>query len=244
MLEAVLFDLDDTLLGNSMETFLPAYFQALTRYLNHLVPPERLIAHLMRATEAMDANHDRHITNEEAFAAVFYPALKPDRLTLERAFRRFYAEEFPKLQRLTKRRREARSLIEWAVERDLQVAVATNPLFPRVAVEQRLAWADVSVDDFSYGLVTTYENMHATKSHPAYYREILSRLGRNPDECLMVGDSWKMDILPASAVGLHVYWITDEDERLESDLPLAGCGSLEELWAAVMTRGTFPKAHR
>jgi len=244
MLKAVLFDLDDTLLGNSMGTFLPAYFQALTRYLEHLIPPERLIAQLMRATEAMDANHNRQVTNEEAFAAVFYPALKPDRLTLERAFRRFYAQEFPKLQRLTKRRREARLLVEWAFERDLQVAVATNPLFPRVAVQQRLAWADVSVDDFSYALVTTYENMHATKSHPAYYREILTRLGCHPGECLMVGDSWEMDVLSASAVGLHVYWITDEDELPASDLPLAGCGSLEELWGLVKTKGTFPKAHR
>lgn len=242
MLKAVLFDLDDTLLGNSMDTFLPAYFQALTRYLNHLVPPERLIAQLMHATETMDANHNRHVTNEEAFAAAFYPALKPDRPTLERVFQRFYADEFPKLQSLTRMRREARSLIEWALERNLQVAVATNPLFPRVAVEQRLAWAGVSVDDFSYALVTTYENMHATKSHPAYYREILNRLERRSDECLMVGDSWKMDVLPASSVGLQVYWVNDEDEPPPQDVPLAGRGSLGELWTTVSASGTFPGA--
>jgi len=242
MLKAVLFDLDDTLLGNSMDTFLPAYFQALTRYLDHLVPSERLIAQLMHATEAMDANHNRHITNEETFASTFYPALKPDRLTLERIFERFYAEEFPKLQSLTRRRREARLLVEWALEQELQVAVATNPLFPRVAVEQRLAWAGVSVDDFSYALVTTYENMHATKSHPTYYREILGRLGRAPGECLMVGDSWEMDILPASSIGLQVYWISEEDELRSQDVPLAGRGSLGELWTRVRAKGAFPGA--
>jgi FMN phosphatase YigB (HAD superfamily) len=240
MLKAVLFDLDDTLLGNSMDTFLPAYFQALTRYLDHLIPPERLIAQLMRATKAMDANHNRHITNEEAFASAFYPALKPDRSTLERHFQHFYVDEFPKLKSLTRRRREARSLVEWALGRGIQVAVATNPLFPRVAVEQRLAWAGVPVDDFGYALVTTYENMRATKSHPAYYREILSRLGRRCGECLMVGDSWEMDVLPASSVGLQVYWVTDEAELPSQDVPLAGRGSLGELWATVTARGSLP----
>jgi FMN phosphatase YigB (HAD superfamily) len=243
MLEAVLFDLDGTLLGNSMDTFLPAYFQALTRYLSHLVPPERLIVQLMHATEAMDANHNRDVTNEEAFGAAFYPALQPDRPTLERIFQRFYAEEFPKLQSLTRRRREARSLIERALEQGLQVAIATNPLFPRVAVEQRLAWAGVSVDEFNYALVTTYENMHSTKSHPAYYREILTRLERRADECLMVGDSWEMDVLPASSVGLQVYWVNDEGELRPQDVPLAGRGSLGELWTTVSARGTFPGAY-
>jgi FMN phosphatase YigB (HAD superfamily) len=237
MLEAVLFDLDDTLLGNAMDTFLPAYFRALTRYLDHLIPPERLIADLMRATKAMDANPNRELTNEEAFASVFYPLLKRDRSTVEAAFERFYTEEFPKLRRLTRRRPEARSLVSAALERSLQVAIATNPMFPRIAVEERLVWAGVPVDQFDYALVTTYENMHATKSHRAYYREILKKLGRRPDECLMVGDSWKMDIVPASAEGLPVYWVTDENELPSPNVSLVGRGSLAELWAEVQMRG-------
>lgn len=243
MLEAILFDLDDTLLGNSMDTFLPAYFQALTRYLDHLIPPERLIARLMHATQAMDAKENRHMTNEEAFASAFYPALRLERSTLESVFERFYAEEFPTLQALTRRRPEARLLVDWALQRDLQVAVATNPLFPRVAVEQRLAWAGVPVDEFDYALLTTYENMHATKSHPAYYREVLKRLNRRPGECLMVGDSWEKDVLPASSIGLHVYWIVDGDEVPSPDVPLAGRGTLAQLWVAVRAGGGFPIAH-
>jgi FMN phosphatase YigB (HAD superfamily) len=84
--------------------------------------------------------------------------------------------------------------------------------------------------------------MHATKSHPAYYREILNRLERRSDECLMVGDSWKMDVLPASSVGLQVYWVNDEDEPPPQDVPLAGRGSLGELWTTVSASGTFPGA--
>lgn len=237
MLRAVLFDLDDTLLGNPMDIFLPAYFRALTCYLDHLVPPKRLIDELMRATRAMNADFDETTTNEEVFASVFYPALELDRSTLELAFERFYAKEFPKLRDLTRRRPEARSLVKWAVEQGLQVAVATNPLFPRLAVEQRLAWAGVPVDEFDYALVTTYETMHATKSHTAYYREILDRLDRRPEECLMVGDSWDMDVIPASSVGVHVYWVTERDAVSASPPSLVGYGTLSELWTRVNAQG-------
>ena len=239
MLKAILFDLDDTLLGNSMESFIPAYFQAITRHMTHLIPPDQLITMLMRATAVAMANDGKGPTNEEAFAAAFYPALgyEPDELWPH--FERFYAEGFPNLRSLTHQFPESRCLVEWAFERGLQVAIATNPLFPRVAVEERLAWAGLPVTEFDYTLVTTYENMHATKSHPAYYREILALLGREPGESLMVGDDWERDITPAASVGIPCYWISALDDvppapephRGERDGVPVGQGTLADLWA-------------
>jgi len=238
MLKAILFDLDDTLLGNSMETFMPAYFQALTRWTAHLIPSDQLIAELIRATGTMQANDGTGPTNEEAFAAVFYPALGYEQAALEPTFERFYAEEFPKLRPLTQTRPEARPLVEWAFERGLQVAIATNPLFPRYPIEQRLEWAGVPVTEFDYALVTNYEDMHATKSHPAYYREVLALLDRQPAECLMVGDNWKWDIAQAASVGIPVYWIAKPGKAPPSLPPhrgdkrgvLVGQGTLANLW--------------
>ena len=237
MLEAILFDLDDTLLGNSMETFVPTYFQALTRYMARLIPSERLIAELLRATRAMEKNDGTGPTNAETFAAVFYPALEHKRAALEPVFELFYAEEFPKLRALTQPRPEARPLVEWAFEHGLQAVIATNPMFPRTAIEQRLVWAGVPVTEFDYSLVTTYEDMHATKAHPAYYREILTRLDRQPGECLMVGDHWGRDIAPAASVGIPVYWIAEPDEVPPAqDASLVGQGTLADLWEWVKAR--------
>jgi len=242
MLRAVLFDLDDTLLGNPMETFVPAYFRALWEYVEDLIPPERLMAELMRATEAMNVRRDEPCTNEEIFAKVFYPGLGLERAWVERVFERFYREVFPELRVLTERRPAARSLVEWALEKGHQVVVATNPLFPRGPVEQRLAWAGVPVDEIDYDLVTTYENMHATKSDVAYYVEILDRLGREPEDCLMVGDSWEMDVVPATSLGMHGYWVTEDNWTPSSDVTLAGRGSLEELWQRVDGLDALPTA--
>ncbi len=238
MLKAILFDLDDTLLVNSMETFIPAYFQALTLHVAHLIPPERLISELLRATRAMETGDGTGPTNEEAFADVFFPALGYDPDELKPVFEQFYAEEFPKLRALTRPVPEARPLIESVCEHGLQVAIATNPMFPRSAIEQRLEWAGIPVTEFDYALVTTYENMHATKAHPAYYREIVTRLGRQPGECLMVGDDWERDIAPAASVGIPVYWIAEPDDAPPSLPPhrgdkrgvLVGQGTLADLW--------------
>jgi HAD superfamily hydrolase (TIGR01549 family) len=238
MLKAILFDLDDTLLGNPMETFISVYFQALTRSVAHLIPPERLIAELLNATRVMDANDGDGLTNQEAFAAAFFPALGYERATLEPLFEQFYATEFPKLRSLTHQLPEARLLVEWAFERGLQVVIATNPFFPRTAIEQRIEWAGVPVTEFDYAMVTTYEIMHATKSHPAYYREILDSLALKPDECLMVGDNWEKDIAMASEVGISTYWIAEPDEPLPTqDITPAGQGSLADFWAWVEAGG-------
>jgi FMN phosphatase YigB (HAD superfamily) len=234
VLKAILFDLDDTLLGNSMGVFVPAYFQAITRHVGHLIPSKHLIAELTRATNAMQLNDGTGPTNEEAFSAVFYPAIGHERATLEPIFEQFYAEEFPKLQPLTQLRPEARALVEWGFERGLQVVIATNPLFPRTAIEQRMDWAGVPAAEFDYALVTTYEDMHATKSHPAYYHEILARLDRQPNECLMIGDNWGWDIARPTSVGIPVYWIAEPDETPpKDDVTLIGQGMLADLWDLV-----------
>jgi len=228
-LKALLLDLDDTLIGNPMNTFIPAYFKALESFVADTVPPDRFIAELLAATRAMDRNDGTGSTNEEIFAAVFYPALGVPREELEPLLDRFYREAFPSLEPLITPRPAAPEIVGWAGRQGLQVVIATNPLFPRTAIEQRMAWGGVGVDRFAYDLVTAYENCHATKSKPDYYREILQRLGRKPEECVMVGDNWDWDIANAARAGIGGFWITAADSRSDSpEVEVVGRGSLEE----------------
>jgi FMN phosphatase YigB (HAD superfamily) len=229
-MKALLLDLDDTLLGNSIPHFVQAYCQALATWVGDLVPADRLISELLRATKAMQSNHGEQ-TNEEVFAAAFYPALGIARSRLEPVFDSFYAEAFPDLRRLTQPRLEARALVELALNHNLQVVIATNPLFPAAAIEQRLEWAGVPVTEHHFDLVTSYEIMHATKSSPAYYLEILERIGRRPGECMMAGDDWSWDVLQATSVGIPAFWITTPGGRPPAvDQPLLlGHGTMADL---------------
>ena len=54
----LLFDLDDTLLDTNMDTFIPAYFKALSATLADKVAPELMLSALLGGSEAMMSNLD------------------------------------------------------------------------------------------------------------------------------------------------------------------------------------------
>lgn len=231
-LQAILFDLDNTLLENPIDRFIPTYIGALSEYVSGHVDREAFVKELMRATEAMVTDTDPRRTNKEAFDAVFFPAIGHTPEELGPLLDEFYAQWFSELRAITSPKPAARPLMEWVFDQGIQVVIATNPLFPRVAVEERLAWADVPVGDFDYDLVTSYEHMHAAKPNGAYYLEIARRLGRKPGECLMVGDEWERDIYPAVNVGMMAYWIAETAHAPPSaDSGLVGQGSLSDFHA-------------
>jgi len=119
----------------------------------------------------------------------------------------FYEDDFSALKRYTQPRPEARPLVQSLFDQGYDVVIATNPLFPRRAIEHRLDWAGVS--DFDFKLITTYENSHFSKPNPRYYQEILDKIGCRPQDAVMVGDDLQNDIAPALHVGLQAYWIRD-----------------------------------
>lgn len=230
MIKAILFDLDDTLLDNKPERFLPPYFQALSAYVAHLVPPARLVAALQQATGVVLADHDSRRTNADVFWEAFVPLIGMPRATIEPITIQFYEDRFNDLARFAAPRAAARPVVQAAFDHGYRVVIATNPLFPRRAIEHRLAWANVPVTDFSYDLVTTYENMHTTKPQPAYYHEIAACLGLAPAECLMVGDDPLRDVAPAQAVGMPVFWVNDPPVTgPPPSVPPTYAGSLDDL---------------
>ncbi len=229
MIQALLLDLDDTLLGNHVDTFMKGYFSRLSAYAGALFDESAFLPHLIQATRAMIQDTNPQLTNAGAFWRAFEGLTGGRRDELEPFFMKFYETQFEQLRPMTVVRPAALALIQAAFDRDLAVVIATNPLFPRIAIEQRLAWAGIPVGDFDYALVTHYENMHAAKPQPEYYREILAVVGCAPEQALMVGDDWENDIAPAAAVGLHTYWIAPADAALPQELAIQGRGSLDEL---------------
>ena len=102
MLKAILFDMDGTLIENSMETFLPPYFAALSKKMAHLVAPEKLSAQLRASTEVMMNNRDAARALADVFAADFYPQVGVPREQLEPVFEDFYAREYRDLRVFTR----------------------------------------------------------------------------------------------------------------------------------------------
>lgn len=230
-LKAILFDLDDTLLENNMDRFLERIFQLLSSYVQAFIDPAKFIDELMVGTQAMIQNDDRSLTNKEIFWDVFCRRTGLSRDEFEPLVNRFYHNDFKKLQVLTRPRTAARQLINLSSERNLSIVIATNPLFPMIAIRHRLDWAGVPATEFDYSLVTAYENMHTTKPKIAYYEEILDRINVSPQAALMAGDDWVNDIVPASSAGLHTYWITSQSNLNDDKREVVDdFGTLDELY--------------
>jgi FMN phosphatase YigB (HAD superfamily) len=206
LLRALLFDLDDTLLETTTEVFIPAYIKALAEKLALRVSPDRLADQLVASTRLMVRPLHPQRTNQQVFDDDFYPRLGLSREDLAPLVQDFYARDHPRLRVLTRPRPQARQVVEQAFRLTDAVVIATQPVFPLVAIRQRLEWAAVA--DFPYRLITCSENMHTCKPDPSYYLEIAAFLGAQPQECLMVGNDPGHDIRPAAAAGLKTWWIT------------------------------------
>jgi len=235
--KAVLFDLDDTLLGNPMDAFLPLYIPAVAAHAMALLPDESFdfVPHLLKATRVMTRNTDPAYTNDDIFWQVLARETGVDWLArgARAHFDRYYDTAFEQVRRVTTPRQTAVDMVAWGQAQGGEVVIATNPLFPQRAIEARLRWAGLPVTDHTFDLVTCAENMHATKPQVAYYEEILARIGCDAADVVMVGDSWRNDIEPTAVLGMANYWIvTNEPEPSDPNL-VSGYGSLDDFFAAL-----------
>ena len=207
MLDAILFDLDGTLLPMDNDAFTKGYLKLLARaLLPHGYEPKEMLSAMWRGVSAMVKNDGRQ-TNETVFFRTFAELLGERVYADERHLDAFYRSDFHRARAFTSPTENAARAVSLAHEKAKRVVLATNPLFPAVAIEARLSWAGLSPADFD--LLTTYENSRASKPNPLYYRLILEEIGARPERSLMIGNHADEDIRSASSLGLATFHLTD-----------------------------------
>ncbi len=229
MTTTLLFDLDGTLLSNPMQSFLPGYMKALSSFMAPVVNPDTFFQTLMVSTQRMLRNQDPDCYLKDVFDASFYPALGIPQETLLPIFERFYAEVFPTLKSLTSPIPAAVRVVEAAFKRNDTLAIATNPLFPLAAIEQRLDWAGLSPQEYPFAIVPSYENSHFAKPNPAFLAELLARLGWPEGPVVMVGDDPENDVRCGLELGLPVYQVNATPSEINPTAGVVGAGSLDNL---------------
>lgn len=236
--EALLIDLDGTLIELELEQFISAYFKALTVHFAELYPPEQFSGHLLRSTKTIISHREPDQTNEAVFFDDFCSRVGIDRAAIDPLLHIFYRDEFPRLRSCSASRPDARKVLEAAQRQGLKLVLATQPIFPRSAALERLSWGGLSEDYFD--LITTLENMHSCKPHPEYYLEIASRIGVSPEQCLMAGNDTVEDI-SAAKTGMGTFLVEGGIiDRGEAALPSDYRGTLAEL--AAFIENDFPPA--
>lgn len=214
MSPTLLFDLDNTLLKNDIEAFLPHYLKAFSQVFAHQVAgqvdPDQFVRSLLAGTQAMMHNRRPDRTLRQAFEAVFYPMVGVEPARFEPLAEHFYSQVFPTLQRLTQPIPQAIDLVEACVARGYRIALATNPAFPRTAVLQRLDWAELPAQFYPFEIVASYETFHFAKPEPAFFAELLAYMGWPAGPVIVVGDDLERDVAAGRRLGLPVFWVEQE----------------------------------
>ena len=211
--KAIMFDLDGTLLPMNQEEFTGGYFKELAKVLIPLgVDGQKLVPVIWAGTKDM-AKNDGTCINKDRFWNRFREEMENGAGTdvdvdkCMEATDAFYGNEFHQAKKFTGENPLAKEAVSVAREKCEKVVLATNPIFPMVGQESRLSWIGLTGKDFD--LVTSYETECFSKPNPEYYKRICQKTGLQPEECLMIGNDVKEDMLAAKAAGMDSYLVTD-----------------------------------
>ena len=212
MLTTVLFDLDGTLLPMELDQFLECYFDLLAKKLvANGYNSDKIMDGLWEGLMAMIRN-DGSCTNQEAFLDRFSKEVGRDAHSDMPLFLDFYNNEFHGTKIACGFDPKAVETVAAVKAKGLRVVLATNPMYPAIATENRMRWAGFDPQDFE--LYTTYEDYSHCKPNPAYFQEVLDKLGLHAEECLMVGNDAAED-MAAEKIGIKVFllpkWLVNRD---------------------------------
>lgn len=236
-----LLDLDDTLLDTNIEIFIPEYFSTLSSSLAKTVSPDSMLRALIGGTQKMKMNLDPALTLQDVFDAYFYPSLGFEKEILVGELEKYYTETFPGLGKITQQRPMAIQFVDWAISAGHRVAVATNPYFPLQAVEHRLRWAGLPPEKYPFLLISSYERFHFAKEQISYFNEFLAQVGWPDGPMVMVGNDISMDLDPARQAGFPVFWLCDNNDPSNTDIPQGSFSDLQNWIMAAEDEALLPK---
>ncbi len=209
--DAILFDLDGTLLRVEMTEFIPRYVEGLAEHCREYAKPKQFVkAMLGSIRELLKNDGDGVQTNEARVCSFLRRELALPEHVLHETYSQYAANHLDSLAAMVKPIPLARRILHQCLRWQVPLVLATNPVFPEFMIKARLRWG--GLDDVPFKMLTSLENSRYCKPQPEYFRDIVEHLGAAPERCLMVGNDAQQD-MAASAVGIKTFlvdtWLVD-----------------------------------
>jgi FMN phosphatase YigB (HAD superfamily) len=230
--EAFLFDLDGTLINFDFQTFIKTYLGAASKSFIDIIPnPEIFIKELLSSTDVMEKADNPDTLALDDFLLDFCPKFDADCEVIRERFLYFYQTGFNAIKPLITQMDGAVALLQDIRKNypDSKVVLATNPVYPFIAVEKRMEWGNISQQFFD--LITHAENSKFCKLNDKYWFEILEKINANPTSSIIIGNDGLRD-MGAKKHGFKTFLVeeaAENEDLLTSDIEPDFKGSLKDL---------------
>ena len=184
MIQAIMFDLEGTLINVDTTDFMRNYLGILAPRFAHLLSPDRFSKQLIRSLETSQTDPKPGQTNMQTFYDDFSKATGHSCQTLRPIFEEFYEYDFPALRCLVQAIPQGVKVVEYAIQQGFLTAVASNPVLPLIAMEEHVRWGGLTPEHFK--VIPALENFHFFKPQLGFFREVAESLGVQPENCLLV----------------------------------------------------------
>jgi FMN phosphatase YigB (HAD superfamily) len=203
----LLFDIDNTLLTLDENEFLQVYSNLLHGFFQVEIPDiQKFIGILLSSTAKMYEKEPKERTTLSKFAYHFSSQSGLPQEEIIRRFLSFYSTDFQKVSSISTKVPIAKNLLILA-SNHFSIVAATTPLFPAIANEKRLGWADLNT--LPWIEITSAEDYHFSKPHIEYYYELLNKISKKASECLMIGNDPINDMV-AGKIGIKTFLVIDD----------------------------------
>lgn len=217
MIEAVLFDIDNTLILFDETKFFQTYIPKLTPVFADVFSPEEFHKRLIGGSRALLRNHGQKF-NAEYYLDTFSHGMVDMRQELWNRFEQFYNTEFDALSKLVTPVEGVPAIFDEIRRMGMKIIIASHPLWPERVQQIRLNWA--GLDGFPYTWITHIENTKHCKPQIEYYHEISENVQIPPGKCMMVGNDPVNDMV-AGMTGMKTYQVTDARESGFESFPMS-----------------------
>lgn len=207
--KTVLIDLDGTLLNMGESIFEKEYIKRMMIFLEQRYPGKGkdLVKAVGYGGEMMK-HSDGTRTNLDVFWEAFEKASGYTREEIEPVITVYYQTDYTHIGDDYVPDKDMQEAVRLLEEKGYQLLVATTPVVPLIANQERVRWSGLS--DIHWLDITSFETYNYSKPSLNYYQQICDKYSLNPAECLMIGDSLVKDY-PATELGMDFFLILNED---------------------------------
>lgn len=215
-MKLALLDLNGTLLELDEQAFTEAGLTELENFWKDKADTQNIREDALYAFHETVENTDITVTNQQAFLRAFARRRGLDESVCAAWWEEYYTTRYQNLGQMLEPCSDSLALVEAIRARGYDMALVSNAMDPREAVEARLRWAGLDPNDFAF--IASSENMHYCKPRLRFYREVMEKCGVYPEDCIMVGNDAVHDMVPRR-LGVPTYFVTDNAKYRNVEMP-------------------------